>query len=176
MWKSDFSSVIINELPEWYELFKTNKRVNDPLLQMRLEKSQDLTNHFNIAFINPNIIRDDIESEIAEDIIPITEGNIKYYYGKKYERKPENRRKAIEIHGLKCKVCGFDFEKVYGNRGRGFIEIHHCKPLSTLGGEQVINPYTDLVPVCSNCHRMIHRRKDKVLSLDEMQDIVKCSK
>ena len=85
------------------------------------------------------------------------EGSVKKYYGKRYERDPKNRKKAIELHGTTCAVCGFDFEKVYGERGKGFIEVHHTEPLGSLSEEKIINPQTDLVPVCSNCHRIIHR-------------------
>ena len=58
------------------------------------------------------------------------------------------RRKAIEIHGSTCIACGFDFEKTYGTHGKGFIEVHHIKPLSTYDGKEVnVDPYKDLVPV-----------------------------
>ncbi|HBG0059928.1 TPA: HNH endonuclease [Clostridioides difficile] len=83
---------------------------------------------------------------------------------------------AIKYHGTKCIVCGFDFEKTYGDRGKGYIEIHHIKPLSSVGEESNINPKTDLVPICSNCHRMIHRKKDNVLSIDDLKQIIKDSK
>ncbi|PGQ44865.1 HNH endonuclease, partial [Bacillus thuringiensis] len=76
----------------------------------------------------------------------------------KYERNIKNRKKAIEIHGLNCYACGFNFEEIYGERGKDFIEIHHIKPLSTLEEAIVIDPETDLVPLCANCHRMVHRR------------------
>jgi HNH endonuclease len=56
---------------------------------------------------------------------------------------------------------------------RGFIEVHHTKPLSESEGDMETDPATDLVPVCSNCHRMIHRRKDDVLSVLEMGEIFK---
>ena len=57
---------------------------------------------------------------------------------------------------LLCEVCGFDFEMVYGDRGHGFIECHHTKPVSELEvGEKT--KITDLSLVCSNCHRMIHK-------------------
>nr|WP_253701265.1 HNH endonuclease [Bacillus sp. FJAT-29814] len=53
------------------------------------------------------------------------------------------------------------------------MEVHHVKPLQTLkGDEQPFDPRTDLLPVCSNCHRMIHRKPDYVLSIDEMRKIV----
>jgi hypothetical protein len=118
------------------------------------------------------VIVDDIESEAAEDENYYTDGAVKEYFGKRYERNPENRKKAIEIHGLNCVACGFNFEKVYGERGKDFIEVHHVRPLSTIGNAIDIDPMRDLVPVCSNCHRMIHRRKDDVLSIEQLWKLV----
>lgn len=101
------------------------------------------------------------------------EGSVSFNYGKKYERDLVNRIRAISIHGVSCTVCGFNFEKVYGNRGKDFIEVHHRKPLSTLGGVEVeVNPETDLVPLCSNCHRMIHRRHNDVLTIEQLKSMV----
>jgi 5-methylcytosine-specific restriction enzyme A len=114
----------------------------------------------------------DIEAELAEDDDFYSDGAVKTYYGKRYERNPVNREKAIEIHGLNCVCCGFNFEEVYGERGKDFIEVHHINPLSTIKGEMNINPETDLVPVCSNCHRMIHRRKDNVITVMELKLII----
>ena len=46
------------------------------------------------------------------------------------------RRKKQTVlmeHGtLSCEVCSFDFEETYGERGHGFIECHHTRPLSEL--------------------------------------------
>lgn len=88
-----------------------------------------------------------------------------------FERNPKLRSEAIKIHGTKCLACSFDFSKKYGVHGEGFIEIHHLKPLSEYDGERVINPKTDLIPLCSNCHRMIHR-KNKILSLLELKGLI----
>ncbi|MFJ8242532.1 HNH endonuclease [Bacillus tropicus] len=118
-----------------------------------------------------NTINSDLEAEQIEDGHGI-EGNVKYYYGKRYERDPKNRILAIKKHGAKCYTCGFSFEEVYGERGKDFIEIHHIKPLSTLKKAVEINPETDLVPLCANCHRMVHRRKDEVLSIEELKEII----
>ncbi|WP_057763321.1 HNH endonuclease [Cytobacillus praedii] len=131
---------------------------------------------FNIKEQNDelvNLITNDIDSELFEDEVYHKDGATSYYYGKRYERNPHNRAKAIEIHGLNCVGCGFNFEKVYGERGKDFIEIHHIKPLSTIQVEVLVNPETDLVPVCSNCHRMIHRRKDEVLTIEELREMIK---
>ena len=60
---------------------------------------------------------------------------------------------------LNCACCGFDFFAVYGEIGRGFIEAHHTKPVSTLHEYGEETKIEDLAMVCSNCHRMLHRRR-----------------
>jgi len=124
------------------------------------------------------------EVELVEDDDPYTsvvvktgkEGKITYHYVATYERKPQNRTAAIKIHGCKCMACGFDFEKEYGELGKGFIEVHHVKPLYTLNDEIEVDPRNDLICVCSNCHRMIHKKRGSVLSLEELIDILNAQK
>jgi len=55
-------------------------------------------------------------------------------------------------------------------QGRGFIEVHHMKPLSSIDEEVVVNPETNLVPLCSNCHRMLHRKQDGVFFVEELKE------
>ncbi|MFJ1791091.1 HNH endonuclease [Kitasatospora griseola] len=57
---------------------------------------------------------------------------------------------------LACEVCGFDFKAVYGDRGDGYIECHHVVPLHEAGEGRT--KLSDLALICSNCHRMVHRR------------------
>lgn len=76
----------------------------------------------------------------------------------RYERSEINRAACIEINGCRCKACGFDFEKVYGGIGRGCIEVHHVEMVSRLEAGTILDPEIDLVPLCSNCHSMAHRR------------------
>lgn len=87
-----------------------------------------------------------------------------------YERDPRARRACLAHHGLKCVVCGLDFAEAYGELGEGFIHVHHLRPLSEIAGEYEVNPITDLVPVCPNCHAMLHRRNPP-LSPDELRKI-----
>jgi 5-methylcytosine-specific restriction endonuclease McrA len=85
-----------------------------------------------------------------------------------YERKPKNRALAIDIHGTTCAVCQFNFDKFYGQEyAAGYIQIHHVKPLSEY--EEEVDPATDLVPLCANCHVMAHRRKNAETSVDELK-------
>lgn len=87
----------------------------------------------------------------------LTEGAQQDVHASRYERNAKARKKCIAHYGTKCYICGFDFEKVYGEIGKGFIEVHHVKPVSEIGQEYQVDPINDLRPLCSNCHSMIHR-------------------
>lgn len=99
------------------------------------------------------------------------EGDTYEVYSTRYERKPELRQQAIALHGTKCQVCGFSFADRYGDIGEGYIEVHHIKPLSE--GLQEPDPRTDLVCLCANCHRMIHKERDKVMSIEDLKARIK---
>lgn len=121
------------------------------------------------------VIKNDLVSEEAEEEDSYLEGEVKTYYGKRYERNVKNRINAIKAHGTSCMVCDFNFGEFYGSHGRDFIEVHHLEPISTFEKERIINPVTDLAPVCSNCHRMLHRNKNKVLSIEDLKNLIKKS-
>jgi len=87
-----------------------------------------------------------------------------------FERNRQLRIEAVSYHGTTCMVCGFNFEETYGALGRDFIEVHHLVPVSTLLEPTTVNPRTDMVVVCANCHRMLHRRRDVVLSVKELRE------
>ncbi|MGZ5055491.1 MAG: HNH endonuclease [Methylobacter sp.] len=101
----------------------------------------------------------------------IIEGQELSYESTKYERSSKARQQCIEHHGVLCKVCGLNFEDLYGAIGRGFIHIHHIVPISHQESEYQVNPIIDLVPVCPNCHSMIHRR-DPPYSVEELRTLL----
>lgn len=110
-----------------------------------------------------------------EDFIPDPEGRKKIIQSIQYERSRKNRRKAIELHGNSCVVCGFNFDAFYGaDFARGFIEVHHTKSVAEMGGT-LLNVETDLMPVCSNCHSMLHRRRSTILSISELRERIELS-
>ncbi len=120
---------------------------------------------------------EDNESTVTEEtgVVPGSEneGRRVLYYTTRYERSPRNRAEAIRIQGTKCKVCGFDFSEVYGEIGEGFIEVHHITPLSSKNEVVSIDPATDLVCLCSNCHRMIHKAPNGVYSVEELKSLIR---
>jgi 5-methylcytosine-specific restriction protein A len=86
------------------------------------------------------------------------------------ERSPGLRNAALKIHGHDCCVCGFNFEKFYGVWGKHFCEVHHLVPLSrSKDKKRLTDPRTDLVVVCANCHRMLHKKKGTPLSIEELK-------
>jgi hypothetical protein len=80
------------------------------------------------------------------------------------ERSKRMTRRAKEAHrertgSLRCRICSFDFEVTYGELGKDFAEVHHAVPLSERPEEGIATSLNDLVVVCANCHRMLHRQR-----------------
>ena len=124
----------------------------------------------------PSSVLSDLQAESDEDDEKVRvsrEGNIKAVVSRRRERSPRLRADALRIHGYACQVCGFCFEEVYGKWGRDFAEVHHLQELSTAPDEGLeVDPNRDMAVVCSNCHRMIHRKAKRALTLDELRDII----
>lgn len=78
------------------------------------------------------------------------------------------------LSSFKCSICGFDFEETYGPVGKGFIEAHHKKPVGHLEPNEKVR-IEDLAPLCSNCHRMIHRI-NPIPSIGEFKNLIKKGK
>ena len=63
-------------------------------------------------------------------------------------------------------------DEFYGEDFEGFIHVHHLRPLSEVSESHEIDPINDLVPVCPNCHAIIHRRSPPY-SIQEMRELIK---
>jgi predicted HNH restriction endonuclease len=111
--------------------------------------------------------RDD-EVAIAEDpdyFEDSAEADIEAEEGRRVLRRHLRRERSAalvaafrqSLTSFACSVCNFDFEKRYGEIGRGFVECHHMRPIYEMRpGEKT--KISDLVAVCANCHRMLHRQ------------------
>jgi 5-methylcytosine-specific restriction enzyme A len=99
-----------------------------------------------------------------------TDGTAVQYLATRYERKKINRDACIRIHGSRCIGCNLSFGEFYGPVAEGYIEVHHIESLAS-SGEVTINPATDLVPLCSNCHSVVHRQCPP-LNIEELQRVV----
>ncbi|MBT3320894.1 MAG: hypothetical protein HN392_01275 [Anaerolineae bacterium] len=132
------------------------------------------------------------EAKSSGKKIDIVDENLVIYEGRRrkktsiaYERSDAVRKAAIEYYRREdghiiCTVCNFDFFKTYGQRGKDYIEIHHETPLSeTEGGERkefLGEAIQNVKPVCSNCHKMIHRKRNDTFSVEMMKRIIKSSR
>ena len=99
---------------------------------------------------------------IPDEALPIHEGREYEIRGIRYERDRDARNQCIEYYkGLdngvvRCQACRMSFEEVYGEKAKDYIEVHHIVPISERGGDYMVNPIKDLIPLCPNCHAMVH--------------------
>ena len=138
----------------------------------------DLTE--NLRKVEKNQNKKKIET-FDENII-IQEGTKKLTEVAVYERSTTLRNYAIAYYTknekIYCNCCNFNFHDFYGEQiGKGFIEIHHTKPIFKYEDEDLENTLKialqNLTPVCSNCHRMIHRNWSKPLEIQVLIDSIK---
>ena len=100
---------------------------------------------------------EDIGTE--ESLSPADGEGTKYHVlSVRYERNPINRKLCLYKKGYNCSVCGTNLYEKYGEIGKDFIEVHHTTPVSMMGDDYKLNIDRDLVPLCPNCHTMIHRK------------------
>lgn len=102
----------------------------------------------------------------------LSEGSIIELTLTTYERNSVARKECLEHYGTQCQVCGFDFGKVYGQLGRDFIHVHHVTALSQVRGIHAVDPIRDLVPVCPNCHAMLHISQGSPLAVEKLREII----
>jgi 5-methylcytosine-specific restriction enzyme A len=99
----------------------------------------------------------------GDEIEEAEEGRVITAMHRRYERNPElvqarKRHALFKLGKLACEACGFNFEERYGERGEGFTECHHAKPVHALKpGDKT--KAEDLHLLCSNCHRMVHAKR-----------------
>jgi len=113
----------------------------------------------------------DVDFSLAEEVdIPekYIEGVSKVISVNSYERNPTARKKCIKHYGYQCAVCSFNFEKTYGAIGKNYIHVHHIIPIGKLKKEYEVDPIKDLIPICPNCHAIIHRTQP-VITIEELR-------
>ena len=131
-----------------------------------------LNNGFN-KIQREKIIKSDFSNLLVE------EGYIKssqIVLRKRSRKLVEIAKKHFALHNkIYCEACKFNFEYFYGDVGKGFIEIHHIKPIFTYEGsieKSLKSALSNVVPLCSNCHRIIHRNNSNPLSVVKLKEII----
>lgn len=109
------------------------------------------------------------EQQLNENQLGFDEGFKKEITKEINHRDRKLIKLAKEKLGATCAVCNFNFEKQYGLHGRGFIEIHHLQPIN-LGKRK--SGIEDVVQVCSNCHRMLHKGT-ALLDIEDLKNMIR---
>ena len=172
-------------LSSW--LVKGDDKIQQILLTRTVtQNDKDYINKFfdNLPIMIPKLVvpSEQIEIENGKEVIvypeetpsvsTYSEGNSKRVSVNVYERNPKAKRDCIAVYGTACSVCGFRFEEHYGEIGKEFIHVHHLEMISTLGVDYIVNPITDLRPVCPNCHAMIHKRNPP-FTIEELKQVLR---
>jgi 5-methylcytosine-specific restriction protein A len=144
-----------------YVFYRIQRR--GPFIYQGLGRPVDIKDEVPVrivwAFDTPGELHPERPPEEVGPAEAYVEGAVTKVLVNSYERNLAARRACIDHWGTKCQVCGFDFEEVYGEIGRGFIHVHHIRSLAEIGASYVVDPVLDLRPVCPNCHAMLHREK-----------------
>ena len=109
------------------------------------------------------------ESALSQQLF--NDGAVRKVEINSYERDPKARKACLQKHGTRCAVCKISFEEYYGQVGKDFIHVHHLDPLGRRRKAKRIDPIKDLIPVCPNCHAMLHT-SDPPLSISELKEII----
>lgn len=154
--------------------YKNLERLNlkGRIQSARQIKNTDLSNYINSIFNSYN--QNFHKEEDFYNKSSFTEGKAIEYKIKSYERNATARRECIYKKGINCSICGFNFYKTYGEIGKNYIHIHHIVPLHKIKESYELNPENDLIPVCPNCHAMLHIKRNGICkSVEELRILIK---
>ena len=131
------------------------------------------SNWFNFIkenkYIKNSFVSNDVITKVKKTF---REGKSKDVTQTRYERNPEARKRCLSHYGYSCEVCEFNFEQHFGKVGKEYIHVHHINQISEIGKEYEIDPIKDLVPVCPNCHAMIHSKRP-AFTIEEIREVRK---
>lgn len=102
----------------------------------------------------PGAIEEPVEPNEGE--IGEFEGAIQSRNCLQYERSRKNRAICLAQFGYRCQCCGILLTDIYGSRAEKIVHVHHITPVSLMGEVRRVNPFVDLLPLCPNCHAVIH--------------------
>ena len=176
--------VIVRDQEHWQELhvepedgstyFKVTKEthVDEP----GIKGMREYELHESIGQVTPTPpgVSDEHFFQGPDEITPgeYREGATRQVTVNAYERDPAARQACIARYGCSCIVCGFSFGERYGEKGAGYIHVHHLKPLSQIGEDYKVNPTEDMRPLCPNCHAMAHRRHPRPYTINELKSML----
>lgn len=164
--KIDLDKVDPNKIQQWFPQ-QSGISIKQEILSLLESNWFDFirdNKYIGNGFISNDVVSDETES--------FMEGKSKEVTQTRYERNPQARKTCLRHHGYSCQICEFNFEKTFGEIGKGFIHVHHINAIAGIGKEYEIDPKNDLIPVCPNCHAMIHSKRP-AFTIDEIKAKIK---
>ena len=113
------------------------------------------------------------EAEVVSDAAGFWEGSAVRVPVTRFERDRRARNECIRLYGSNCVVCGMSFGNRYGPEMDGFIHVHHLVPLSETRGGYSVDPERHLLPVCPNCHAVLHSIGGAVRSVEGVREMLR---
>jgi predicted HNH restriction endonuclease len=159
-------------LKDW--LFNGSMELRDITLShaIDMQDRQDIVSAFNIAEPQDILLSEEFGEDASSGAFLEGKERLRIHLFKERNKRLIACAKKLWLRNgeLKCSVCSFSFSETYGEVGEGYIEAHHITPVSQLSESTMFRP-SDLVPVCSNCHGIIHRHRPW-LTIAQMKAIV----
>ena len=159
--------LVINKetgLPGVFDFWLTNKEEFEKLsISEQIDKIDKYHNTI-FSFKKWDVVLANLELDeyiyfdLENNVEALLEGGNREHIAKIMKRNPRARLECIAHYGTNCQVCGFNFNE-YDKIGDGYIQVHHNELLSEKDEEYVIDPVEDLIPVCANCHVMLHQQR-----------------
>ncbi len=159
-------------LKEW--LIDGSRKLRDIVLKHAVDNKdrEMIASAFHIAPTKDVLLAEEFGLDASDPLFEEGREFLRIHLAKERNRHLVALAKDLWLRNgdLKCAICSFSFLETYGEAGDGYIEAHHVTPISQLSESTIVRP-SDLAPVCSNCHGIIHRHKPW-LTIEEMKAIV----
>jgi 5-methylcytosine-specific restriction enzyme A len=110
-------------------------------------------------------------SQVESEPLGRYEGELSKVQVNKYERNRYNRALCLAYYGFECRGCGSIMEEIYGPLGINVIHVHHIVPVSQMGSSYRLDPIKDLIPLCPNCHTIVHKENPPI-SISGLREIL----
>lgn len=148
-----------------------------------LEDNEPIFDFLNVSGFDKNKIQKALKKDYTDIILDdlINEGQVSNRTIKHRQRSSKLRKEKIKelkrVYGkVSCLTCEFDFSVTYDGHGKNYIEIHHLEPVHLMdiqGNQQKLrDALKKVIPLCSNCHRMMHRKPNHILTVDELKKLI----
>ncbi len=155
--------LVLRSIELHLEYYQSTVGGKQPSVRRLVDKYQEqMSSRFNVIY----------PDDVSHGADAFQEGAVKQTTINAYERNPKARTACISHYGAICQICDFNFKSIYGDIGKDFIHVHHKIDLAQIGNTYEVDPINDLIPVCPNCHAMLHTEVPAI-SIEKLKALMK---